>query len=147
MRKDILERRDEIELWISQLQPKAKICFELNCRPSTLNSYLRKLGLSYKGTVGGKGKTSPYRKAATEFLYKGSTISSHKLKLKLLRDNIKKKICERCKGEEWLGETIPLELHHINGNRFDNSLSNLQLLCPNCHALTDNYSGRKSQIN
>lgn len=142
MRKDILERRDEIELWISELQPKAKICFELNCRPSTLDSYLRKFGLSYKGNVGGKGKTSPYRKDATEFLYLGSTISSHKLKLKLLRDSIKEKICEK-----WLGEMIPLELHHINGNRFDNRLSNLQLLCPNCHALTNNYSGRKTQIN
>ena len=146
MRKDILERCDEIELWISQLYPKAKMCFELNCRPSTLDSYLRKLGLSYKGNVGGKGKTSPQRKAASEFLYKGSTISSHKLKLKLLRDNIKEKICEGCKSEKWLGEVIPLELHHKNGNRFDNRLSNLQLLCPNCHALTDNYSGRKSQI-
>ena len=146
MRKDILERRDEIKLWISQLQPKAKMCFELNCRPSTLDSYLKKLGFSYKGNMGGKGcKVSPYRKNASEFLYKGSTISSHKLKLKLLRDNIKEIVCERCKGKEWLGETIPLELHHINGNRFDNRLSNLQLLCPNCHALTDNYSGRKMQ--
>ena len=146
MRNDILERREEIELWISQLQPKAKMCLELNCRPSTLDSYLKKLGISYKGNMGGKGcKTSPTRKDASEFLYNGSTISSHKLKLKLLRENIKKQVCEKCKSEKWLGETIPLELHHINGNRFDNRISNLQLLCPNCHALTDNYSGRKTK--
>jgi len=101
MRKDILERRDEIELWISQLQPKARICLELDCRPSTLDSYLRKLGLSYKGNMGAKGcKTSPHRKSASEFLYKGSIISSHKLKLKLLRDKIKERICEVCKGKE-----------------------------------------------
>jgi len=148
MRTDILERRNEIELWISQLRSKASICRELKCKPITLDSYLKKLGLSYKGNMGGKGfKQSPTRKAAYEFLFKGSTISSHKLKLKLLRDNVKQRKCERCGNEKWLNEAIPLELHHINGDRFDNRILNLQLLCPNCHALTDNYSGRKSQRN
>ena len=60
MRKDILNRRDEIELWISQSKPKAEICLKLNCRSSTLNSYLIKLGLTYEGNIGGKGKTSPF---------------------------------------------------------------------------------------
>ena len=35
-----------------------------------------------------------------------------------------------------------MELHHINGNHNDNRLENLQLLCPNCHAYTDNYRGK-----
>lgn len=47
-----------------------------------------------------------------------------------------------CGNTEWLDKHIPLELHHINGNHKDNRLSNLQLLCPNCHALTDNYRGK-----
>ena len=38
-----------------------------------------------------------------------------------------------------------MELHHINGNNMDNCLENLQLLCPNCHALTDNYRGKKNK--
>ena len=33
-------------------------------------------------------------------------------------------------------------MHHINGINTDNRLENLQLLCPNCHALTDNYRGK-----
>jgi 5-methylcytosine-specific restriction endonuclease McrA len=42
-----------------------------------------------------------------------------------------------------MGEPIPLELHHIDGNHNNNDLSNIQLLCPNCHAQTDNFSNKK----
>ena len=38
--------------------------------------------------------------------------------------------CERC------GYAVYqiLQVHHIDRNRNDNSLDNLELLCPNCHA-------------
>lgn len=48
-------------------------------------------------------------------------------------------ICESCKNTEWLGELIALEVHHIDGDRTNNDKQNLQLICPNCHAFTDNY--------
>jgi len=44
---------------------------------------------------------------------------------------------------EWLGQPIPLELDHKDGNHSNNDLSNLRLLCCNCHAQTDNWRGRK----
>ena len=50
--------------------------------------------------------------------------------------------CEQCGLEFWQEQPIPLEIHHINGINTDNRLENLQLLCPNCHALTVNYRGR-----
>lgn len=37
---------------------------------------------------------------------------------------------------------IALELHHINGIKDDLRIENLQILCPNCHAFTDNYRGK-----
>ena len=50
--------------------------------------------------------------------------------------------CEVCGLDVWQGQKIPLEIHHVNGIHSDNRLENLQLLCPNCHALTNNYRGR-----
>lgn len=50
--------------------------------------------------------------------------------------------CEKCQGEEWQGERIPLCIHHIDGNHINNEIDNLQVLCPNCHAQTDNYCGK-----
>jgi DNA-directed RNA polymerase subunit RPC12/RpoP len=32
-----------------------------------------------------------------------------------------------------------LEIHHIDGNYLNNTIENLQVLCPNCHSLTLNY--------
>ena len=34
---------------------------------------------------------------------------------------------------------VPLQIHHIDGNCLNNKEENLQLLCPNCHSLTDTY--------
>ena len=142
MRSDILERRAEIVAWIAEHRPKAYMCRELRCKPLTLEGYLKKMGLEYKGNMGGRGKTAPNRKHASEYLYNGSIVKSHRLKLALLRDGLKTPRCEGCRGEEWLGKPMPLELHHVNGNCFDNRIENLQLLCPNCHSLTDNHAGR-----
>ena len=37
--------------------------------------------------------------------------------------------------------TIPLEIHHIDGDPYNTVPENLDLLCPNCHSLTDTYRG------
>jgi len=46
------------------------------------------------------------------------------------------------RGTDWMGTSIPLELDHINGVRDNNSIENLRLICPNCHAHTPTYRGR-----
>lgn len=50
---------------------------------------------------------------------------------------------EKCELSVWLGKPIPLEVHHIDGDRTNNALDNLKLLCNNCHAVTDNWRNRK----
>lgn len=49
--------------------------------------------------------------------------------------------CEKCGwGKEHpITHNIPLEVHHIDGDCTNNKLENLQLLCPNCHCLTENF--------
>lgn len=53
--------------------------------------------------------------------------------------------CENCQLSEWLGQPITLQVHHIDGDRSNNNFENLQLLCPNCHSLTDNYCKKNSK--
>ena len=81
----------------------------------------------------------------SEILVENSNYQSYKLLKRLIKEGIKEKICERCNNKEWLNGPIPLELHHINGTHNDNRLENLQVLCPNCHALTDNYRGKSNK--
>lgn len=49
-------------------------------------------------------------------------------------------VCECCGITEWLGQPINLEVHHLDGDRTNNSLENLQLLCPNCHSYTPTFA-------
>jgi len=64
------------------------------------------------------------------------------LKSRLLRLGLKEDRCELCGIADWRGRPLAITLHHANGDRLDNRLENLQLLCPNCHSQTDNYGGR-----
>lgn len=91
--------------------------------------------------VGLKFKPNP-AKPIEEYLVENSTYQSFKLAKRLLKEGYKKHMCEMCSNTEWFGLPIPLELHHINGVNTNNKLENIQLLCPNCHAQTDNYRGK-----
>jgi 5-methylcytosine-specific restriction endonuclease McrA len=49
--------------------------------------------------------------------------------------------CNRC-GWKKLNPTtgrVPVQVHHIDGNATNTKEKNLEVLCPNCHALTPNW--------
>ena len=143
MRTDILERKAEILQWIEEERPKSYMCQQLKCKQETLNSYLTKMGIEYSGQQAKKGQFkggNPY-KPASFYFDNNHFISSHKLKIKLIKDGLKKEECELCGLSMWRGEKIPLELHHKNNNHLDNSFENLAILCPNCHAIQEGNSG------
>ena len=98
----------------------------------------------FLGQASHRGKQYPERvRPAAHYLeLNGPKISSYGLKRKLLDEGLLDPECATCGGTTWQGCPIPLELEHKNGNRNDNRLDNLELLCPNCHALTPTYRGR-----
>ena len=57
----------------------------------------------------------------------------------IVKYGIKEYKCECCGVVEWQNKHIRLELHHKDGDRLNNCLSNLEILCPNCHSQTDNF--------
>lgn len=142
MRTDILERKLEILQWIDEQQPKCWIAQQLGCKQETLNSYLNKMGIEYKGQQAKKGqvKGNSY-KPAEYYINSNKSIHSSKLRDKLIRDGIKEKKCELCGLSTWMGKELPLELHHKDGNHYNNELSNLEIVCPNCHSIQEGNSG------
>jgi hypothetical protein len=69
-------------------------------------------------------------------------VSRSNLKRRLLGEGLKQNRCERCGIQAWRNKPLSMALHHANGNGHDNRLENLQILCPNCHSQTPNFSGR-----
>jgi 5-methylcytosine-specific restriction endonuclease McrA len=74
-----------------------------------------------------------------DYLSNKVPMQSDKLKVRLINEDYLEPKCAICNRMYWVGENIPLQLDHINGNNDDNSLDNLRLLCPNCHAQTPQY--------
>ena len=72
-------------------------------------------------------------------LKKNTNYKSDSLKKRLIKNGIKENKCELCGIS---GEEVILELHHIDGDHYNNTLDNLQILCPNCHSKTYNFRGR-----
>jgi hypothetical protein len=69
--------------------------------------------------------------------------ASSKLRVRLISEGVFGAICNRCsKLSEWQNQPIPLELEHIDGHHYNHNIENLELLCPNCHALTETYCRR-----
>ena len=95
--------------------------------------------------AGGVFRPRPPR-SLDEVLVAGRWTTTHNLKKRLLREGLKTAACELC---GWCVRSpdgrIPVELDHINGDKADNRLENLRILCPNCHALQPTHRGLNKQ--
>lgn len=91
----------------------------------------------------GRPKGGTQRRPLEEILVANSSWSNTAaLRERLIEAGLKERCGERCGLTEWQGEPIPLQLDHIDGDRTNNQLTNLRILCPNCHALTRTWCAR-----
>jgi 5-methylcytosine-specific restriction endonuclease McrA len=78
-----------------------------------------------------------------QILVKNSNFARSHLKKRLLQEKILKNKCDICGLKDiWNSKPISLQLDHINGIPNDNTITNLRLLCPNCHSQTKTFSGK-----
>lgn len=88
--------------------------------------------------------SSPQRELEEYLVLNGPEILPAKLKQKLYNAELKQPKCEKCGIEDWQGELLTFHLEHKDGNRKNNQLNNLEILCPNCHSQTETYAVVKS---
>ena len=106
-----------------------------------------KLGC-YKTNQGLKDVNKPksYKYSIDDIFSNKYPSQSNKFRKRLFKEGYKEEKCEMCQLTEWLGGKLPLELHHKDGNKNNNSLDNLEIICPNCHSLTETYKGKNIKI-
>lgn len=78
-----------------------------------------------------------------EVFKKDSLITQHGLRGYIQRYNLIEYKCSKCGCDgHWQDGIIKLEIHHKDGDNHNNEIGNLSYLCPNCHALTENFRGK-----
>lgn len=68
---------------------------------------------------------------------------ANSIRRRLVNDGVWHDECHSCGLTEWLGKPAPLELDHIDGDKTNNTLMNLRLLCRNCHYFTPTWGNKK----
>ena len=102
-----------------------------------------KLGLTFKPRP--ISSISTIKRPVTDYLFKdGPAIGASNLRKKLVKAGLKNNKCEICQIVEWCGKTLNFHLDHIDGDNTNNELTNLRILCPNCHSQTDTYGKLKT---
>lgn len=134
--------KENLEPIVNESSSWADVCRKVGIQPATgaqthLARRANSLGIDcshFKGKAWNKGRELKKKHSLEEY-YAGTFITSHKLKLRLIKEGVKEAKCEICGLTEWQGQPIVLELDHKNSQHEDNRLDNLQIVCPNCHAM------------
>lgn len=139
--------REELQNFCKESESYRQLAIKIGYKPdggsgiSSVKEMIKKyqLDISHFNGQGHSKNINRIKTTLEDYLTGKVKITSHKLRLRLLKEGIFQPVCS-CYGlAQWLGKPIPLELHHKDGDKNNNSLENLELRCPNCHYFTDTY--------
>ena len=124
---------------------KALFQLGLSCSPGNYRSFYKhtsRLGIDISHFKGKSHGTTIVKKPLESILVENGHMTSSNLKRRLLKEGLLENVCALC-GQEttWNYKPLSLQLDHIDGNSSNNILSNLRILCPNCHAQTPTFRG------
>lgn len=146
-------QKEVLEAVVPECTSIAQVCESIGLVPigsnfKTVRKYINIHGIDishFTGPRWNKGKSFTEETAIIpleDILKKGVNYNSFRLRNRLVSAGLKQNVCEIC-GKS--GDEYTLELHHIDGNHFNNELSNLQVVCLQCHHDTPNYKKPKSK--
>lgn len=152
--------RQELEQLIKEHHPLRPIAAAAQVSYTAVSYWMKRWGLKSEGQVDAK-KPRPsclhcgllvsdiariYCSIRCQHQFRRkSKVESGETEPRLLKrylQDIREHKCEVCGITEWMGKPAPLELDHKDGDSRNNVLSNLRLICPNCHAQTESYKNR-----
>ena len=149
-------QKDKLEQIVSESYSFAEALRKIGLKDAgsnfkTIKKYVEEYNIDtshFRGQTWNKGMGNTDYAAYNKLeniLKENTNFKSDTLKYRLVKEGLKQWKCEKCGNEGvWEGKELVLELHHINGNHYDNRLENLQILCPNCHSQTDNFRNKNS---
>ena len=139
--------KEELSVMCAESESYRELAEKIGYKPNggsnikTMREMCQKYGFDtshFKGQ-GHTKNIGKFRTPIEKYLTNEQSITSCKLRNRLFAEGYFEKKCCRCGLTEWLNKPIPLELHHKDGNKQNNHLDNLEILCPNCHYFTDTY--------
>lgn len=103
-----------------------------------------KIDISHFNQYNGiKNFVSSQRADIATYFTKNNPHGTTALKRIVIREKLIPYVCSSCGlTNKWNGKELSLQLHHKDGDKTNNELTNLTFLCPNCHSQTDSYSGK-----
>ena len=124
-------KKDDLVKIIGTSKTISEVLKKLNLNPKGGGKYLRTIVREilienevYNGHAHNKGKS--YTKIKDEdFFIKGDKKRNYwNIRQALFKRGIKEKKCENCGLDKWMGKEIPVEIHHKDGDKMNNDISN-----------------------
>lgn len=138
--------KEQLQVALFRARSLKDIMINLGIVPTSRNYRLVKQYYSDAGISIPKLTYQPTTKPSTlpddQLFVKDSYRSRRTLKARLLKIGVPNRCAICFLLPEWQGKKLTLQLDHIDGDTFNNSIENLRLLCPNCHSQTETFGGR-----